>query len=278
MTICRYTAALGAFILLSTSLLANTLTFVAQLDPDTGATNNAWFNPFNWFTTDSSGNLVSAGRAPQSSETTIITGLADASATGVRVQTLILTNNAEITNGTFAVEALQMLSGSSFQNATINVLSSLAVGGTNCTLNGTKLSILSTAAATFSPVAPATASTLMLVQGALILNSGQISLNDRSQITGGGGTLMLEPGAVLSSTNLTAVQGSATNHLVIDNSGLIRVDGGELLFGDGIDWQSSAGSGEFRAVTAAALGLFAGALQVPSGVTSLFSGLMGFYG
>jgi len=59
---------------------------------------------------------------------------------------------------------------------------------------------------------------------------------------------------------------------MIDNSGTVRVDGGTLLFGDGLDWKASSGVGEFRAAAPTALVLFAGPFHTDSGVTNLFTG------
>src|SRR6187455_28424 len=96
---------------------ASTLTFVPQPESDPGTTNYSWFSSANWFIHDGSGNLTPANRVPQASDAAIITGLADAGPTGVRIQSLLLTNNSTVSNGTFAVESLQMLSGSSLDGA-----------------------------------------------------------------------------------------------------------------------------------------------------------------
>jgi len=47
------------------------------------------------------------------------------------VQTLIATNNAVLTNGTYAIENLVMLSGSSFNQSAVNVLVTMTIAGTN---------------------------------------------------------------------------------------------------------------------------------------------------
>jgi hypothetical protein len=264
---------IAALMALTASASGSTLVFVPQLDPSSGTTNYSWFSAGNWFMPDGS----QAFRVPQASDSAIITSLADAGTTGVRVQNLVLTNNAVASNGTFSVQNLQMLSASSFQNATNFILTSLNVGGTNCTLSGTFMDVLSSA--TFAPIAPATASTLTLAQGSVLQDSGTVMLAGGSQIIAGSlpqSTLIIEPGAVLSvlsSTNLTYIEGSATNHLIIDNSGLIRVDGGTLQFDNGIDWQCSAGTGEFRAAATNSLILFASGFHADGGTTSLFTGL-----
>ena len=132
-----------------------------------------------------------------------------------------------------------------------------------------------TAYATFAPVAPATASTLTLAQGSVLQDSGTVTLAGGSQIIAGSptnSTLIIEPGAVLSSTDLTYIEGSAAAPLIVDNSGLIRVDGGTLHFDNGIDWQCSAGTGEFRAAATNSLILFASGFHADSGTTSLFTG------
>jgi hypothetical protein len=83
--------------LLALSAFADTLTFVAQ-PAATGGDDN-WFNAVNWFLTDGSGLLVPAGRPPLANETAIVTGTVNLQASGVRVQTLVVTNNAVIANG-----------------------------------------------------------------------------------------------------------------------------------------------------------------------------------
>ena len=260
---------------LTASANGSALVFIPQPDMTSGTTNYGWFSSANWFIPDGSGNLVPAGRVPQASDDAIITSLVDAGTTGVRVQDLLLTNNAVVSNGTFSVLNLQMLSASSFQNATVNILVSLNVGGTNCTLNGTVMDVLSFSYATFAPVAPAEASTLTLAQGSVLQDSGLLMLAGGSRIIAGTlpqSTLVIGPGAVLSSTNLTSIEGSAAGHLIVDNSGLIRVDGGTLRFDGGIDWRCSAGSGEFRAASTNSLILFASGFDADVGTTSLFTG------
>jgi hypothetical protein len=255
---------------LTASASGSTLVFVPQLDPSSGTTNYSWFSAGNWFMPDGS----QAFRVPQASDSAIITSLADAGTTGVRVQNLVLTNNAVASNGTFSVQNLQMLSASSFQDATNFILTSLNVGGTNCTLSGTFMDVLSSA--TFAPIAPATASTLTLAQGSVLQDSGTVMLAGGSQIIAGSlpqSTLIIEPGAVLSSTNLTYIEGSAAGALTVDNSGLIRADGGTLRFDNGIAWQCSAGTGEFRAAATNSLILFASGFHADGGATSLFTGL-----
>src|SRR5437016_3327150 len=251
MQIYKTWALAGALLTLNLSSFADTLTFIPQ-SAIGGAIDYSWFTSGNWFSTDAGGNLVPAGRLPIISDTAIITVMADAGTSGLRVQTLIATNNAIITNGTFAIENLVMLSGSSFNNSTVNVLVNLTVGGTNCALNGTTLTIISIASGTLQPIPPAAAATLDLGEGAVLLDQGKLSLTDGSRINSAGppkSQLLIGIGASLSSTNLAFVNGSTTNHLVIDNSGTIRADGGTLRFDDGIDWHSSIGAGEFKAAT-----------------------------
>jgi hypothetical protein len=266
----RFINALTIFWLLGASGFAETLTFVAN--PVSG---NGWFNADNWFTTDAGGNLVSAGRPPQVNETAIITGTADLGMSGIRVQTLVLTNNAGVTNGTMAAENLQMFSGSSFSNAAVNVLTSMVVGGTNCSLSATKLTILVIAAGSIQPLAPAMASSLILSQGAMLQNEGALSLAGDSQILSGDppqSELNISPGAILVSSNTCLIRGSATNHLILDNSGTVRVDVGTLTFTNGIDWQCSGGTGEFKAASPASLVLFNTPFSVDSANTILFTG------
>ena len=266
---------IGALMALTSSAFGSTLVFIPQLDNLAGATNYSWFSSANWFVPDEDGDLGPAGRVPQQSDNAIITMLADAGTTGVRVQDLLLTNNAVVSNGTFSVTSLQMLSGSGFQNADVRILVSMNVGGTNCTLNGTHLSVLSIAYGTFAPVAPATVSTLTLAKGSVFQDSGTVTLAGGSQIIAGSlpqSTLVVGPGAVLIANNLPTIVGSAAGHLIVDNSGLVRVDGGTLRFDNGIDWLCSGGTGEFRAAATGALILFASGFHADGGTTSFFTG------
>ncbi len=270
----KFAAFAGLLVGLSGMALGDTLTFIAQ-PISGGGLDYDWFNSANWFASDSSGNLSPAGRVPLASDGAVIIGMVDAGSGGVRVQTLLATNNAVITNGTFAVLNLQMLSGSSFNNSTVNLLAAMTVGGTNCALNQTTLNIFGTAAGILKPVPPAPAATLILSQGSLLNDGGSLALTDGSQINGGGAPqsqFIVTSGAVLSSTNSTFLGGPATNHLIIDNSGLIRDDGGTLMFGDGIDWRSAAGGGEFQAASSNALILFTAPFHADSTVTDSFTG------
>ena len=135
MHLSKFCAAIGFVFCLVGFASADTLTFIAQ-PTSQGPINYDWFNAANWFFSDTNGNLMPAGRVPLANEQAIIIGTVDAGSGGVRVQSLLATNNAVITNGTFAVENLQMLSGSSFNNSTVNLLVAMMVGGTNCQLNG----------------------------------------------------------------------------------------------------------------------------------------------
>jgi len=115
---------IAALMALTASAIGSTLVFVPQLDTITGTTNYSWFSADNWFLPDG----TQAFRMPQANDDAIITSLADVEATGVRVVNLLLTNNAVVSNGTFSVRYLQMLSASSFQDARVNILDSLNVG------------------------------------------------------------------------------------------------------------------------------------------------------
>ncbi len=213
---------------------------------------------------------------PLADDDAIITSLADAGTTGIRLHNLLLTNNAAVSNGiAFSLFNLQMLSGSSFNSATLRILNSLNVGGTNCTLNGTFMDVLATAHGTFAPVAPAMAATLTLAEGSVLQDDGTVSLAGGSRIIAGSlpqSTLAIQTGAVLSSTDLTSIEGSVADHLIVDNGGLVRVDGGTLRFDNGIDWRCSAGVGEFRAASTSSLILYATGFHADSGTTSLFTG------
>src|SRR5579859_5594090 len=115
MQLYKLTAVIGACSFLGLGSFAETLTFIAQ-PVSGGGIDYGWFTAANWFTTDSTGSLVPAGRVPLDNEQTIITGAVDLGAGGVRIQGLIATNNATVTNGTMAVESLELLSGSTVGN------------------------------------------------------------------------------------------------------------------------------------------------------------------
>ena len=268
---------LAAFVALTASANGDTLIFVPQWDNILGTTNYSWSNSANWFVPDpdGSGALDPAGSYPQADDDVIITSLVDAEGNGLRLKSLLLTNHAVVSNGTFSVQNLQMLTASSFQSANVRILTSLNVGGTNCTLNSTFMNVLSTCSGIFAPVAPATASTLILAQGSVFTNSGNVALTSGSRIVAGSlpqSALMILPGAVLSSTDLVSIEGSPAGHLIVDNSGLIRADGGSLRFDNGIDWRCSANIGEFRAASTNSLILFASGFHADGGTTSLFTG------
>ena len=261
----------AALMALTASSNGSTLVYVPQADVITGTTNYSWWGAGNWFNLDGSG----AGKVPGTADSAIITSLVDATGKGIRVVNLLLTNNAVVTNGTFSVLNLQMLSASSFHSAYVNILTTLNVGGTHCLLSGTVMNVLSIANGTFAPVAPAPAATLTLDQGSVFQNSGTVTLARDSQIIAGSlpeNTLGIAPGAVLSVTGLSSIEGAGAENLTIDNSGLIRVEAGTLVFDGGIDWNCSAGTGEFRAVSASSLILFASGFHADSRTTSLFTG------
>ncbi len=189
--------------------------------------------------------------------------------------TLILSANGMINNGIFNIQGLQMLDESVLISPTLNVTSNLLVGGTNHMLGASVVRIAYSASANFTPVPPTSAATLTLDQSSVLENSGRLFLSDGSRITGGASnqsSVVIAPGAVLSSTNLAYIEGSATNHLIIDNSGLVRVDGGTLRFDNGIDWRCSAGTGEFRAGATNSLILFASGFHADASTTSRFTG------
>ncbi|MGH7967379.1 MAG: hypothetical protein ACREIC_01495, partial [Limisphaerales bacterium] len=270
----KFCGVVGAVLFLCSLCLGDTLIFVPQSMP--GGDSN-WFNSLNWYTSDGSGNLSPAGRLPLSNEDAVITGTADAgSGGGIRLESLILTNNAVVANGRLALISLQMLGGSILSNSTVNVLTSMAVSGTNCVLDETVINIFSTASALFAPICAAPAAGLTLARASTFQNAGFVRLADGTQINGGGAPqsqFIVLSGATLTSSNQVFFQGPATNHLVIDNSGLIRSEGGALNFRDGLDWISSAGAGEFQAASSNALVLFTAPFHVDGPVTDSFTGV-----
>jgi hypothetical protein len=205
----------------------------------------------------------------------LLVGTTSTSGNPVTIGTLIVSANGSISNGTYAVQDAEMRDESTFIGLTMNLISNLFVGGTNCFLVNSTLQIAIPASATFAPLSPATASTLTLAQNSVLWNFGRLSLNGGSKITSGSlpqSGIIIEQGAVLSSTNLTSIEGSAAGHLIVDNSGLIRVDGGTLRFDNGIDWVCSARTGEFRSASTDSLMLFASGFHADGGTTSSFTG------
>jgi hypothetical protein len=156
------------------------------------------------------------------------------------------------------------------------VSNALTIAGANCTLLASTLSLLPTGTGNLAPVLPVTNPILNLDQGSVLLDGGTLILNNGSSIGGGQllpqSRLVVSPGALLVSSNLTSIQGAAANHLIIDNSGTVRADSGILQFGTGLDWKSSLGTGEFNAAAPQALLTFASPFQVGPGAKALFSG------
>ncbi len=205
----------------------------------------------------------------------LLVGTASTATNPVTFGSLVASAGGSISNGTYSVRDAQMLDGSTFTGINLNVISNLLVGRTNCVLSGSALKIASSASATFAPVPPATAFTLTLARGSVLENSGSLFLPDGSRITSGSlpqSSVIIKSGAILSSTNLTYIEGSAAGHLIVDNGGLIRADGGTLRFDNGIDWRCSSGTGEFKAAATNSLILFASGFHADSGTTSRFTG------
>ncbi len=255
-------------------LWGDTLTFIAQADQN-GTVNYDWFEIGNWFLSDGNGGLVRAGRLPQADDTAIITGAVNAGQGTVRVQSLVASANATITNGTYSVEDVQMLDGSKFGDTTLFLLGKMDVAGANCVLANTDLTILFTATLTIGSTQSLTAADLTLSGGSFIKNMGRMALTDGSQLLTGGtpqSEIDVQPGATLDSAGLCVVRGSADNPLVLDNSGIIRSTGGALHFEDGIDWRCSAGSQFFNPAASNALISIETPFTVDTGTTSIFIG------
>src|SRR5262249_40018837 len=125
------------------------------------------------------------------------------------------------------------------------------------------------------PVPPATSATLNLGEGSVLHIGGGLTLTDGSRIAAAGlpqSQLIIDAGALMATANAACLLGSPTNHLIVDNSGLIRVDGGTLQCDGGIDWHASSGTGEFRTVSTNSFLLFASPFHVDLGVTDAFTG------
>lgn len=252
---------------------AGTLTFIAQFDPYLGTTNRSWFSGDNWFEPGLDGGLVEAGRVPLAGEEAIITGAVDLGATGIRVRSLTLTNGASLTGGVVAVERVRMQGGSTFANATVNVLTSFDADGTGCTVNGGALTILSIGQGRINP-APQPGTSLVLTNGAVLAVSGTLAMSDSSRITATGPVPnRLNLFGLLTSTNSVSIEAAAGSKLILDHSGTIRSMSGTLLFEEGeIEWLSSSGVAFFDAARTNASIFFSSALQVPETCTTHFVG------
>lgn len=252
---------------------AETLTFIAQFDPYSGETNRSWFIGDNWFETGPDGGLVQAGRVPLAGEEAIITGSVELGVTGIRVKSLTLTNGASLTGGVVAVERVRMQGGSLFQDATVNVLTSFDVDGTQCMLSGGTLTILAIAQGHVNLAARPGAS-LVLTNGAVVSVNGTLSMADFTRITAIGPVpSRLNLAGLLVSTNSVFIGADTGSKLIIDNSGIIRARAGTLLLEAGeIEWRSSAGVSHFDAAETNASIFFSSAFQVPESCASYFTG------
>ncbi|MGO9199304.1 MAG: beta strand repeat-containing protein [Limisphaerales bacterium] len=265
---------LAALFCATTAVFGDVLTFVGQLDFN-GVIDANWSSSGNWFTTDTQGDMVSAGRLPLETDTAVITGTADVGNQAFRILSLVLNTNATVQNGDFGLQTLRMQAGSSFNNFSLFLSSAMTVEGPGCGLTNVALTVLWTATVTVGPVAPEATADLTLAEGTMVLNGGQIVLLDGAELDGGDGQaseLELEPGTSLTSSGAALVRGPAAGQLVLDNNGTICADSGTLAFEGGIDWQCTGGLEQFTAATNDALIVFDNAFIVDAGVTCLFTG------
>jgi hypothetical protein len=187
----------------------------------------------------------------------------------IQVQSLLASGNATFNLGNFVLQNAQLGDSTRFGSSAISVSSDLTVGGSNCWFSDTSLAMQTASVLTLSPEAPGTAANLTLVRGS------QITLSDGAQISGQGAPpskLALCTGSLLASSGTVLLHGSPAGHLIIDNSGTIRADGGALQFDQTVDWQCGGGSASFNAAGPAALILFAGPYSVAANAVSLFTG------
>src|SRR5438270_4753942 len=156
-----------------------------------------------------------------------------------------------------------------FDGSRVEVASSLTLAGAPSTLilNDANLVIDPGAYARFSPVAGAVAPALLLEGDGLlniwggpstptVFNQGQIVLEDLGTV---GTTGMVpcdfinRPNAVVSSTGMASITGTAGAPLIFDNDGLVRCDGGKLKLGPGITWMSDTGVSKFKTTAPGAM-------------------------
>ncbi len=269
----KLTGLMVALLCATTAAFGAALTFVAQPDYN-GVIDTNWSSTGNWFMPDAQGELVPASHLPLEGDSAVITGTVNVDSL-VRIQGLVLTNNATVQSGSFALQTVQMQAGSSFNGSALFLSSAMTVGGPGCGLTNVSLTVLSAATVTIGPVAPEATADLTLAEGTVVQNRGQIVLNDGAELIGGGGEaseLELQLGTLLTSSGAALVRGPAAAPLVIDNNGTIRADSGTLAFEGGIDWQCTSGFEQFTAATNDALIVFDSVFVVDAGVTCLFTG------
>jgi hypothetical protein len=80
-------------------------------------------------------------------------------------------------------------------------------------------------------------------------------------------SLVIEPGAILSSTNSALIQGSTNAALTVENDGTVRVDGGNLTVAEGVAFNDSGRIEVVRGTLA-----FQGGLEQTQGTTIIDSG------
>jgi hypothetical protein len=278
MQILKLRVVLGALLALSTSLLAETLTFIPQRDLG-GVLNNSWSGVDNWFienVEEPQGQLIRAGRLPREDDTAVIQGTVDAGGVPVRMKLVIVTNHVSVLNGYFALENVQLLGGNTLSNSTISLLGAMAIRGENCVFRHVTLKILSTGTLHFDPVVPGFATSLDLSEETLIDNGGQILLTDNALLTGSGSgenRIVIHGGTTLAASGIAAIRASTEDSLIIDNSGTVRVENGNLGFENEIAWKCGEGMGRFHAADASSTIEFERAFRVDSTATSLFTGV-----
>lgn len=273
MPIMKFTGLLVALLCATTAVFGDTLTFIGQ-PAYNGVIDTNWSSSGNWFTPNTQGKLVPAGHLPLEGDTAIITGTVNVDSL-VRILGLVLSTNAAVQNGTFGLHTVLMGAGSSFNASTLFMSSVMTVGGPGCGLTNVSLTVLPEATVAIGPVAPEATAELILAEGTVVENSGEIALSDGAELSSGGGetnVLELQPGTLLTASGAAVVSGSTAAPLAIDNNGTICAESGTLAFEGGIVWQCTSAFEQFTAATNDALIVFDSVFVVDAGVTCLFTG------
>lgn len=143
------------------------------------------------------------------------------------IGSLVAHDNGLITNGTFAVQNLQVLDRGTVASCAITVETSLEVSATNGSVDASSLSLQAGAPGVLHPGPGGAAAKLNLTQGTLFQAAGQLTLRDGSLIAGSGlpqSQLLVQPGGSLVCTN------SATVTVNLKTAGTVEVNSGTLAF------------------------------------------------
>src|ERR1022692_1016439 len=233
--------------------------------------NNFWTNAANWYVQNVQSQLVPTNRLPFATDTAVVIAKADATATLIQLNTLILQPFAEVTNAAFLVQTFQMTANSILNGSTITVDSEMDVLSLGNSLRNSTLIIIGGAFALMET----NGARLTLSEGSLISNQGEFILKDTSALFSAntGPTTNIfdnRPGAKLRSSGTTFVSASIPG-FVITNTGVVRADTGTLTL-QGMKWTTTSGACKFETGVSNAAINFTDSVNVDAGITFLFTG------